>query len=321
MRYTQIPGTNLKPSVICLGTGGLGSRLDRDASFALLDALVDRGGNYLDSAKVYADWLPIERSASEKTIGRWLKARGNREKIIVGTKGAHPDLATMHISRMSAQEIASDVEASLQHLQTDFIDLYWLHRDDTSRPAGEIIESLNVHVKAGKIRYLGCSNWRAERIQAAQEYAALHGLQGFCGDQMMWSLAAMDYKAIADPTLAVMTEDLKAYHQRSGMAAIPYSSQANGLFSKLAQGLPLSSANPMYQVAENEHRLQRIRQLANESGLSLSQLVLGYLLGQPFTTIPIVGCRNLEQLVDSLSAADVTLTTAQVLFLESGVQP
>ena len=107
----------------------------------------------------------------------------------------------MHIPRMSRAEIASDLLASLEHLQVDTIDLYWLHRDDPARPVDEIVESLNEHVKAGRIRYFGCSNWRAERIRAAQEYAAAHGLQGFAGDQMMWSFAAMDPTRIADQTL------------------------------------------------------------------------------------------------------------------------
>jgi aryl-alcohol dehydrogenase-like predicted oxidoreductase len=317
MRMTQIPGTELRTSAICLGTGGMGSAIDRESSFAMLDAFVAQGGNFLDTAKVYADWLPIERSSSERTLGRWLKARGNRDRIIVGTKGAHPDLATMHIPRMSRQDIASDVDASLEHLQTDYIDLYWLHRDDPSRPVDEIVESLNEHVKAGKIRYPGCSTWRAERIQAAQEYAAAHGLRGFAGDQMLWNLAAIDPAGIPDKTLVAMDDELKAYHVRSGLAAIPFSSQANGLFNKLAEGKPAGTA-PMYRAAENERRLQRIRLLSAKTGLSITQLVLAYLTSQPFTTIPIVGCRTLTQLNDSLSAGDVTLTPQQVQSLETG---
>ncbi|MCL5274898.1 MAG: aldo/keto reductase [Chloroflexi bacterium] len=271
MRTTHIPGTDLKPSVICLGTGGMGSSIEREASFAMLDALVAQGGNFLDSAKVYADWLPIERSSSEKTIGRWMKARKNRARIIVGTKGAHPDLKAMNIPRMSPQEIESDVDASLEHLQTDYIDLYWLHRDDPSRPAGEIIESLNVHIKAGKLRYIGCSNWRAERIRQAQAYASTHGLQGFCGDQMLWSLAAVNTAGMADKTLVAMDEPLRTYHTDSGMAAIPYSSQANGLFNKMAVG-KLKESPATYRLPENEQRLARIRQLAAESGLSITQI-------------------------------------------------
>ena len=317
MHTIQIPFTNLQASTLCLGTGGLGSSLSRDESFDLLDAFVDQGGNFLDSAKVYADWLPIERSSSERTLGRWLKARGNRNRIILGTKGAHPDLAAMHIPRMSRAEIASDLLASLEHLQVDTIDLYWLHRDDPARPVGEIVESLNEHVKAGRIRYFGCSNWRAERIRAAQEYAAAHGLQGFAGDQMMWSFAAVDPARIADQTLVAMDDTLKAFHTQSQMAAIPYSSQAGGLFQKLAQG-KLKDPAPMYPARENAQRLERAQHLAAELKLTLTQITLGYLLAQPFACIPIVGCHTHDQLRDSLSAADVTLTPEQVQYLERG---
>jgi aryl-alcohol dehydrogenase-like predicted oxidoreductase len=320
MRYTQIPGTELKTSVICLGCGSLGSAVNQEDSFALLDAFVAQGGNFLDTAKVYADWLPIERSVSENTIGRWMKARRNRDRVMVGTKGAHPDLATMHIPRMSRQEIAGDVDASLKHLQVDVIDLYWLHRDDPARPAGEIIESLNEHVRAGKIRYLGCSNWRADRIEAAQAYAVAHGLQGFAGDQMLWSLAAVDIQAMGDPTLVVMQDELKRYHAQTGLAAIPYSSQAGGLFNKMAVGAKVANPgiNRMYQTPENTNRFERIQRLAHDAGLSITQVVLGYLLAQPFVTVPIVGCRTLDQLNDSLRAADAVLPAEQVRYLEGG---
>ena len=178
---------------LCLGTGNFGAALDQDAAFALLDAYLDQGGNFLDSAQVYCDWIPDnERSSSEKIIGRWMKERRNRDRLVIATKGAHPDLATMQIPRMSRAEIEADLHASLRHLQTDVIDLYWLHRDDPARPVAEILETLNAAVQAGKIRAFGCSNWRAERLQAANEYAATHGLHGFVASQVLWNLAVVD---------------------------------------------------------------------------------------------------------------------------------
>lgn len=314
MRKINIPGTTLTVSVICLGTGSMGSAINRQDSFDMLDAFVEHGGNFLDTAKVYADWLPIERSSSEKTLGRWMKARGNRDRIIIGTKGAHPDLAAMHISRMSDEEIASDVDASLAHLQTDYIDLYWLHRDDPTRPAGEIIEALNTHIKTGKLRFIGCSNWRATRIQEAQNYATAHGLQGFSGNQMMWSLAEVNPGGLPDKTMVAMDKELHAYHVRSGLAAIPYSSQAHGLFNKMAAG-KLTQLPSTYQNADNERRLSRILSLQEDTSFGITQICLAYLTSQSFASVPIVGCRNMAQLVDSLSAGDITLTAQQLQFL------
>lgn len=319
MKNPTIPGTNLQPYPICLGGGPLGSAADEAAAFRLLDAYVDRGGNFIDSAKIYADWIPgIERSISEKTIGRWLQARRSRSRMIIATKGAHPELSSMHVGRLSPAEIRSDLDASLSHLQVDTIDLYWLHRDDTARPVEEILETLNQAAAAGKIRYFGCSNWQAARIQAAQAYAAAHNLAGFCADQMLWSLAAVDPAKVGDPTLAIMNPDLWEMHRAGGMAAIPYSSQANGLFQKMERGGLSSGAQQagMYGLPENDLRFARARQLAAELSLTTSQVVLAYLLSQPFLTIPIVGCRTMEQLEDSLQAAEVRLTESQVSFLQ-----
>jgi aryl-alcohol dehydrogenase-like predicted oxidoreductase len=320
MKYTTIPTTELKPATICLGTVGIGSKLDQAASFELLDAYLDQGGNFIDTAQVYSDWLPGERSSSEKTIGRWLNQRRNRDNIILATKGAHPGLATMHIPRMSRQEIIHDLDQSLRHLQTDIIDLYWLHRDAPNHPVEDILETLNDQVKAGKIRYFGCSNWRTERIKAAQEYAAHHGLQGFAANQARWSLAHVDPEAISDKTTVVMDEAMVQYHRQTGLAATPYTAQAQGLFQKLASGAAGQidpNSRRVYPAAENQQRFERVRRLAADTGLSITQIVLGYLQSQPFVTIPIVGCRTLDQLNDSLQAADIRLTPDQLRYLES----
>jgi aryl-alcohol dehydrogenase-like predicted oxidoreductase len=320
MRTISIPHSDLVASAICLGAGNFGSEIPQAEAFNLLDTFYGQGGNFLDSALVYAEWVPGGKGISEKTLGLWMKQRSNRPKIILGTKGAHPRLDTMHIARLSPQEIHSDLDESLRNLQTDWIDLYWLHRDDPGRPAGEIVETLNTAVRAGKIRAFGCSNWRAGRIHQAQAYAAQHHLQGFAADQMLWNLAVVDLTAIGDPTLAVMDQDLYALHRESGMAAVPYSSQANGLFSKLARGVPEELAplhQGMYRSPENHQRLERAQQLAHELSLSLTQVVLGYLLSQPFPTLPIIGAKRPAQLLDSLSAGDVQLTSQQVGFLEN----
>ena len=230
MRTTPIPETDLAPSAICLGSSHFGNGIAPADAYSLMDAYLTCGGNVIDTAAVYANWLPGEKNSSEKTIGRWLARTGKRDKIVLATKGGHPDLATMHISRMSPSEIVDDVETSLRNLQTDWIDLYWLHRDDPARPVAEIIDTLHGQVVAGKIRYFGSSNWRADRIEAAQIYATARGITGFVANQMRWSLAAIDPDTTGDPTTVAMDDETYAFHQRTGLAAIPYSSQASGYF-------------------------------------------------------------------------------------------
>jgi aryl-alcohol dehydrogenase-like predicted oxidoreductase len=322
LRHRTLPQTELRVSAICLGSTDIGSRIDRDTSFRLLDLFVEHGGNFLDTANVYADWASPTKSISEKTIGAWLRQSGKRDQIVLATKGGHPDLKTMRVGRLSRPEIVHDLDQSLAHLQTEVIDLYWLHRDDASRPVGEIVETLNEQVQAGKIRYFGCSNWTALRIAAAQEYAAQHGLQGFSGDQMLWSLAAADAQDHPDKTIVIMDGDLWRYHVETGLAAIPYSSQANGFFQKLAEGARdriRPNQQTLYGSSGNQGRFERLMALSGQLSMSVTQLVLGYLMSQPFVTVPIIGCRTVEQLLDSLSAGDVVLTPEQVAYLEWGV--
>lgn len=319
MRYLKIPSTELTVSAISLGTADMGASISRRTAFRLLDQYLEAGGNFIDTAKVYSDWIPGTSSTSEKLIGRWLRSRKLAGRVIIATKGAHPHLHSMHVPRLSRLEIYSDIDASLQHLGLDCIDLYYLHRDDPHRPVQEIIDALHAVQKAGKVRAYACSNWRVERLQAANDYAASIGAAGFTASQVMWNLAVVDAEAIGDPTIVVMDAAMHAYHCQSGLAAIPFSSQANGLFQKMAEG-KFERLNRlhrrMYASPENPRRLERALTLARECNLTLSQVVLGYLLAQPFVTIPIIGSRNSAQLADSLSAADVQLTAEQVGYLE-----
>ena len=323
MNRLHLPHSELEVFPISLGSTALGSTIDRAGSYRLLDAYAAAGGNFVDTAAVYANWLPIERSISEKTIGAWMCERHNRARMVISTKGAHPELASMHIPRLSPAEIIGDLEASLAHLQVDTIDFYWLHRDDPARPVAEILETLAAQVKAGKIRCFGCSNWHTPRIREAQAYAQAHGLPGFSGNQMMWALAAVDPDRLADKTLAIMDDEMHQYHRESGLLAMPYTSQAGGYFSKLAEGRisdpgggRVTHAGNPYDIPRNHARLERIRQLAAQTGLSITQIALGYLRSQPFMTLPIIGPKTLAQLEDSLTAAEVQLTPEQVAFLE-----
>ncbi len=320
MKYTAIPRTELQVAQVCLGTAELGSGVDRDTSFAMMDTYREAGGNLIDTASVYANWQTTDRSVSEKTIGAWLAERRLQGRILVATKGGHPELSTMQVGRMSRDELRADLHASLRNLRVDCIDLYWTHRDDVSLPVEVILDTLREMVTEGKARYVGCSNWRAERIRAAQAYAAREGWEGFVGDQTQWSVAVFDAAARGDQTSHWMDADLKRYHLETGMAAFAFSSQAGGLFQKMAESRlapPRAGRAEIYPRAANARRLQRVQRVAADSGLTITQVVLGYLQSQPFPTLPIVGCKTLTHLRDSLTAADTRLSAEQVAYLES----
>ena len=322
MRRRNIPNTDLHASVICLGALPFGLSVGEALSFSLMDRFFAAGGNFIDTALVYGEWLPDGKGQSERTVGMWLKQRGNRQRVIISTKGAHPRLTSMQVPRLGSAEIIADLDESLRNLQTDYIDLYWLHRDDPQRPVGDILTTLNEQVQAGKIGYFGCSNWRLDRIRAAQQYAAEQSLQGFVGNQLWWSLATPNPEAVRqDPTIVVMDDELRSYHLASGMAVMAYTAGAKGFFSRLhhtpMDELP-QKLRLTYDNAINSARARRVAQLAQERELSVNALVLAYLIAQPFATFPLSGCSNRGQLEENLQAGDMALDATVLRYLESG---
>jgi aryl-alcohol dehydrogenase-like predicted oxidoreductase len=309
MKIRNIPNTDISPSELCLGTSHFGDTVDRKTSFELLDRFLEWGGTFLDTAKVYGDWVPGERSLSEKTIGLWLKSRKTRSQVVLATKGAHPHLDSMQIQRLGKEDIIADVEQSLRHLQTDYIDMYWLHRDDPQRPVESIIEVMNELVRQGKIRYFGCSNWRSDRIETSQQAAKKYGLQGFAASQTKWSLAS--YPPENDPAMVTIDAKELQYHECTGLPAVPYNSQASGFFSGRFKSTELLHAGAAalqahkLASASNIRKLKRVEETGLRLNLTMSQVALGYLLSHKFPVFPIVGCKNVDQLRSSCAAATV----------------
>lgn len=315
MRYAQIPGVGKRASVICMGTDVMGSSRSTELSHKLLDMYAEIGGNFIDTARVYGQ-TEDGASLSERCVGSWIKSRGMRGSIVLATKGAHYNTRT-HQKRLSRADIIGDCEHSLDDLGVDFIDIYWLHRDDEDRPVEEIIDSVNELVSRGYVGALGASNWSARRLQSANEYASRAGRRGFIADQPQWSLAR---RAVpGDPTLVQMHDELRRFHESTGMAAVPYSSQAKGFYSKLhalgADALEMRSIKP-YACDANIRKLEAVERIARRHGVSVGAVALGYLLGQKFPVFPIVGVSREEYMSDVKQAGDIALTAGEVAELE-----
>lgn len=317
MHPITIPNTSLQVSPICLGSASFGSQIPSEDAFAILDYFVEAGGNFIDTARVYADWLPNGQNKSEQTIGDWLSQRGIRDEVVIATKGAHPDLQSMQVSRLSPEDILGDITASLHYLNMDTIDLYWLHRDDPGLPVDEIIDVLNQQVQAGTIRYFACSNWSVERIDTANYYARENNLMGFVANQPMWSLAVPNDDAIGDKTMVLMGDADRVFHQKTGMPVIPYSSQAKGYFSKLADNRPEDADHKTYDNLSTQARYHYLQNLSSQYQISITSLVLSYLMSQPFPVIPIVGSRTIEQLKDSIESLSHRLTPDELSQLDN----
>ncbi|WMT41717.1 aldo/keto reductase [Paenibacillus sp. D2_2] len=226
----------------------------------------------------------------------------------------------MSKGRLTREEIAVDLDNSLLNLGTDVIDLYWLHRDDITRPVEEIIDMLDEHVQAGRIRYFACSNWTVERIEAARQYAVSTGKPVFVANQMQWSLAEVNSEGVADPTTVQMDGRMLDYHISTGLTAIPYTSQAQGFFSGKYRPEERTKASvvDMFYNDVNFGRLRRVQELAQQLSCSGTEVALAYLTSQSFPTFPIIGCRTLQQLDESVRAGDLQLDAQTVGYLRDG---
>lgn len=313
-------------SELCLGTGGFGTSVPKDTAWAIMDRFAEAGGTFLDTAHVYAAWLAGGAGASERTIGEWVATRGCRQDVVIGTKGGHPDLATMHISRLAMEDISADLYESLDRLGTDYVDLYWLHRDDASIPVGEIMDALNEHVATGLVRAIGCSNWTPERQKAAAAWTTSHGKVGFCASQIGYSMAWANPGAAGYAGMLYMDDVAHAFHRWTGIPVVAYSSQAGGFFSGkyAADDDPSQVANQSvvrtYYSEGNFQRLARAQALAAKYGRTANEVNLAYLMSQPFPVVPIVGSHSEAQIVASCAACGWRLTEEECHFLEEGSQ-
>jgi len=299
MNLLPLPGTDLEVSSLALGTAGLGIGDSEKEAERLLDCFVSHGGNIIDTARIYSDWVPGEIGRSERVIGDWLAQSGHRQNLVLTTKGGHPPLGAMHVNRLTAPELIHDVDLSLSALRTDFIDLYWLHRDHADQPVEETIDILNAIVRTGKIRYFGASNWTAHRIAAANAYASRRQLHGFVASQPGWNIGMAGTAGFADPSILAMKGEEAAAQQALAIAIIPYSAQANGFFSRRFAGQTnseLSGGAAFYATPENEPVVARVAQLCHQYDCTANAVVLAYLMRQPTTVIPVIGCRHQEQL-------------------------
>jgi aryl-alcohol dehydrogenase-like predicted oxidoreductase len=318
MKFGNITGLDKPVARLAQGTVQFSSA-NLDASFALLDGIYALGGNTFDTAQIYAG------GASERTLGRWLHERGLREQVVIITKGAHHNSDR---NRVTPFDIAADLHDSLARLKTDTVDIYLLHRDDESQPVGPIVEALNEHFRAGRIRVFGGSNWTYKRIQAANDYAAENGLEPFRMSSSNLALADRvqePWEGCLSIGGAAGAAD-RAWYQQTQMPLLTWSSLAGGFFSgrfrrdnldTITRDFERNTAH-IYAHEINFERLDRAQALAREKGVTAAQIALAYLLQQPLNVYALVGCETPEEFADNAHALQVDLSPAEVAWLETG---
>ena len=301
--------TDIDVSHLCLGGNVFGWTADRDNSFAVLDAFVAAGGNFIDTADSYSHWVDGNSGGESETIlGEWMAARGNRNDLVIATKvGKMPGLDTLTPATISAA-----VDDSLRRLRTDRIDLYYAHRDDTSVPLAETLSGFDATVRAGKVRYIGASNFSAERLSESLGISAANGLTAFIALQNHYNL--MERKVYEGPTRDVVSEH--------GLASLPYYGLARGfLTGKYSEGTVVASVRAEgvapYVTAHGLGLLQVLEAVAERHDTTMAAAALAWLLAQPTVTAPIASARTLDQLIELLPMVDVRLDEVDLAELDA----
>jgi len=317
MNYGKIEGVEKPLTRLVHGAIMLNGN-KKDEGFALLDAIYEAGCRTWDTAHGYGG------GHSERILGQWMESRGNRDEVVILTKGAHHSADR---KRVTPFDISSDIHDSFARLRTDFLDIYVLHRDDPEVPVGPIVEILNEYHAAGQIGTFGGSNWRPQRLEEANEYADKHGLRPFSVSSPNFSLAEQadapwaDCISISGPQAA----DDRDWYAKHKMPLFTWSSLAQGFFSgriTRANWEEVKSEFPepvarCYAHEDNFKRMDRAEELAKEKALTVPQIALAYVVQQPDLDIyALIGTFTGEEYRENLRALEVKLTVEEMDWLD-----
>jgi aryl-alcohol dehydrogenase (NADP+) len=311
MRHVHLGRTGLAVSRLCLGTMTFGLQCDEDASRAILDRAAAGGITFLDTADVYPVGGGFETvGRTEEIVGRWLESR--RHAFVVATKCGGAMSERRWDRGASRKHIMDAVDGSLRRLRTDYVDLYQLHHPDPETPIDESLRALDDVVRAGKARYVGCSNFPAYQVARALGRSEVLGVARFDSAQPRYNLL---FRQIERDLLPLCREE--------GIGVIPYNPLAGGLLSgkhRRDSGptpgtrFTLGNAAERYQDRYWHERefdtVEALRPLAAEAGLSLASLALAWVLAEPAITAPIVGASRPDQLDDAVAATEKPLDAA-----------
>jgi aryl-alcohol dehydrogenase-like predicted oxidoreductase len=301
MQKRHLGHSGLQVSPLCFGGNVFGWTADEPTSFNLLDAFVAAGFNFIDTADSYSTWAPGHRGGeSETVIGRWLKARGRRDQVIIATKVGSEVMGRKGLSKAY---ILSEVEESLARLQTDYIDLYQSHRDDASTPVEETLEAYAELLRQGKVRAIGASNFTAERLGESLAASRAKGFPRYECLQPNYNLYdRADYETQLEPLCL-----------KEGLAVIPYFSLAAGFLTgkyRRQEDLAQSPRGRFVQKYLNDRGLRilaALDQVASQLGSTPGKVAIAWLLARPSITAPIASATNLDQLRDLIDAVNLKL--------------
>jgi len=305
MQRKTLGNSSIQVAPFAFGGNVFGWTIDAERSFAILDAFVDRGFNFIDTADVYARWVPGNHGGESETIlGQWLVRSGKRDKVVLATKvGIEMGEGKKGLSR---RYILEAVEASLKRLQTDRIDLYQSHKDDEATPIEETLGAYAQLIEQGKVRIIGASNYSGERLAEALETAEREGLPVYQMLQPEYNLHARHaYETQLEPVV-----------KKFGLGVIPYFSLASGFLTgkyrtkEDAKGAKREQMVGKYFDERGEKILKALDEVSMKTGALPATIALAWLLAQPTITAPIASATSVEQLESLLAAVDLKLEPA-----------
>ncbi|MFN3523088.1 MAG: aldo/keto reductase [Phenylobacterium sp.] len=315
MELRRLGRSDLRIAPLVLGGNVFGWTADEATSFAILDAFVDAGFNCVDTADVYSRWAPAGGGASETVIGKWLKASGKRDKVVLATKFGMEMGEGM--KGLSARYMTEAVEASLKRLQTDYIDLYQAHRDDPDTPQEETAEAFDRLVKAGKVRVIGASNFEPARLKSALEISGANGWPRYESLQPLYNL--YDRAGFESGLQALCVEQevgvIPFYGLASGFLTGKYRSEAD--FGKSPRGGRMSN----YLNDRGRRILGALDEVSGRRGASPAQVALAWVMAQPGLTGPIASATTVAQLQELTGAAELKLSGEDLAALDAASAP
>lgn len=308
MKYGSIAGVDKPISRLVMGVD---NQLIWPQTAVMLDDYFERGGNSFDTAYTYGRgfYAQLDRDGCEKMLGHWIKNRGIREQVVIIDKGAQTPYC-------NPKALTQQLLESLERLQTDYVDIYMMHRDNPDIPVGEFISVLNEHKNAGRMHVFGVSNWSIERIEEANAWAEAHGLVGITAVSNNFSLARM-VNPVWMGCVAASDPLSRAWFTRTQTPLMPWSSQARGFFTGRAS--PDDHSDPElvwgWYSEDNFRRLERVNQMAQERKVLPINIALAYVLYQPFPTFPLIGPRQVSETRTSFQALTIELTPEELRWL------
>lgn len=302
VRLRKLGATDLRVSALCLGTMQFGWTAEEQASFAVMDAFTEAGGSFLDTANVYSRWVPGNPGGvSEEIVGRWMKARGNRGRLVVATKVRGQMWDGPDGEGLSRAHIQRAVEDSLRRLQVETIDLYQCHWPDVKTPIEETLAFFGELIDSGRVRYVGVSNYTAAQLEDALTVAGERRLPGFVSLQPHYNLV---HRAEFEGALAGLCA-------RHGIGVIPYSPLARGFLTgkyRKGQLLPESQRAGRakeYMTDQGFGVIAALDAVAGAHNTTVAAAALAWLLAKPAVTAPIIGANTPLQLADLLPATEL----------------